>query len=416
MLKYIETSKIGTIFNSYNLNTSNILDFLITEDNDNLKQLLKLYLLSTLEDYKHIEKLTDNIYFSQVFSETPTNEIILKLPIKQFWQKVKERENTKDLSEERIWLAKNFDSYLYYVVGKESREQIQAELKQRIKQERNIFKRKKLKSELQDKIESASDLEKDIKEKYESNFGSLNGLEELSATITTLVEYLKSTASKKGQSFNPYQETPRVFRFIFTYLDERKTIDFLKEDLVFNYFMITKIFSSSILKEDNLKEILFYIRKLMSDYDITAKDQTIDSDIDYRGLPASTNPLGPEYRNVEITSDNEFFNKTTNPKDIANDMEDLFERFNKINQITDDLEYAQECYKLSQEFLQIHPYINGNGRTSKFLFYILLLKRNILPFTITDNNSLTPCYEDTSINKENYFEYRNSVMTRRSGL
>lgn len=258
--------------------------------------------------------------------------------------------------------------------------------------------------------------QKEYQELYEKYSDGTINLSELNERIKQLEAQNKNQTSEDSKEFNPYHHSFRILRFVLTYLDERKTIDFLKEDLVFNYYMITQIFNSSLLKKDSLEEMILYIRKVMSDYDITSKDQTIDSHLDYEGLPRSTNPLGTEYRTMEITGDNEFFKKTTAPKDIPKHMTKLFENFSEINQLTDDLEYAKKCYQLSQEFLQIHPYVNGNGRTSKYLFYILLLKRNILPFTITDNNTLTPCYENPSTDQENYFEYRNSVMTRRSGL
>ena len=97
-------------------------------------------------------------------------------------------------------------------------------------------------------------------------------------------------------------------------------------------------------------------------------------------------------------------------------MNDLIIKYNEVKEINDNTKYAIECYKISQEFLQIHPYSNGNGRTSKYLFYYLLLRRNILPFTITDNNYLTHCYENITTKPENYFMYRNNIMARRSKL
>lgn len=463
MISYIETEKISKIFQSYNLNTSNILDFLIEEDNDNLKYLLKLYLLSTLEDYKHIEKLLDCVFYNRQFNETPSSEIINKRKIKQFWELVREHQFIKDHFAKRRWVHNHLATYMNYLENLPATEASQNRLLSQIKKESNPLKKLKLKYRLLKETTSSKQRIKEIEESYLKYFNSLDGFNEMSQIIEAAKEYVTKQEEKDQQEkcrakkeeyqeilesfkrneitiqelkqklyninkqselevasrlewFEPTIFVKKIINFAKNYFDERNIIDFLKEDLIFNYFMIVIIFSKELWFSDDLKTILHNIRTYMMDYDINGKNHTNDSHLDFLGLNFGTNPLSPEYRETNLRTDSLFFRKTAKIEEIPEKMNQLFARYENIRQLEDDTQYAYACYKLSQDLVQIHPYSNGNGRTSKYLFYILLLKRNILPFTITDNNTITHCYENLQTNPENYFEYRNKLMKRRSEL
>ncbi len=177
--------------------------------------------------------------------------------------------------------------------------------------------------------------------------------------------------------------------------------------------MLTKLFDLSFLQEDSLQKILFNIRTEMAKYDPTSQDKTEDNINDYKGLKFGTNPLRVEYRETNLSERNQFFKNTAKVHEIEEKMQELFSDYERIKLIEDNDEYAFECYKLSQRFIQIHPYENGNGRTSKYLLDYLLLKRNILPFTITDSYYLTNCYLSSTSSPESYYTQRKLVMSSR---
>ncbi len=460
-LTYVDTAKIGRIFSSYNLTTENILDFLLTDDNQ-ISYLLKLYLVSTIEDYKHITKLIDYVYCLNSFPVYPSYEIINRQEHKPFWELVRQRQDVDYFFNERIWTKNHLKEYyenLYTSFNIPSKE---ATLKDRLKRETSFIRRVNISKDiLKHKIEKAK-IKQRLTKSYRKLVGEPADFEELDYLISLAIlnkerhikrkEYLELSPKTKEQInelFTNYQQGTlsieelkqelskikhhiednisfkkenieyeididrMIGYFILTYYDERSIIDFLKEDLVFNYYMITNIFNSDLLKEKNIEKLLHDLRQLMADYDISAKNRTESAASEYYGLPYNQNPLSPEYRKTNFAPRSEFFKNTPSFEDVPLRMHNLLAKYEAIKSIPNDQEYAISCYSFTQELLQIHPYFNGNGRTSKYLFYILLLKRNILPFTITDTNELTPCYDNSKSNQESYFEQRTKIMQKR---
>ncbi len=463
MLNYIDVDKIGRIFKSYNLSKDNVLDFFIEEDGDDLKYLLKLYILSALEEYKHFDKLVNSVYHETSFSEIPPQEIINRKSPKTFWKKLKSKENEKEKSKKIAWIRKYFFGYVIYLERKKSLAIDKEAFLIKLKEEKNPYQKIKLGyQELQNYLEIQK-LGKKIEEVYVKYFGSLDGFDEIQKLALFAKQYVINFEKRKAQEekkilsyeLHPYyksykngeitltqflQEYKRIENefefdlntlieniylysyesiivdFAIQYFDETNIIDFLKVDILFNYHMLTKLFDTPFLQEDSLEQILFNIRIEMSKYDPTSQDKTEDRGNDYKGLKFGTNPLRPEYRETNLSERNQFFKNTARVSEIKEKMQELFSDYERIKLIDDDNEYALECYKLSQKFIQIHPYENGNGRTSKYLLDYLLLKRNILPFTITDSYYLTHCYLSSNSSQENYYNQRQLVMGRRINL
>lgn len=72
----------------------------------------------------------------------------------------------------------------------------------------------------------------------------------------------------------------------------------------------------------------------------------------------------------------------SDPKDIKSDMEKLlYNYYNKWNNLDP---YLREA-KFNIEFLRIHPFEDGNGRTSRLLLNFNLMKQKIAPVIITDD-------------------------------
>ena len=72
----------------------------------------------------------------------------------------------------------------------------------------------------------------------------------------------------------------------------------------------------------------------------------------------------------------------SDPKDIKSDMEKLlYNYYNEWNNLDPYLRKA----KFNIEFLRIHPFEDGNGRTSRLLLNFNLMKQKIAPVIITDD-------------------------------
>lgn len=72
----------------------------------------------------------------------------------------------------------------------------------------------------------------------------------------------------------------------------------------------------------------------------------------------------------------------SDPKDIKSDMEKLI--YNYYNEWNNLDPYLREA-KFNIEFLRIHPFEDGNGRTSRLLLNFNLMKQKIAPVIITDD-------------------------------
>lgn len=72
----------------------------------------------------------------------------------------------------------------------------------------------------------------------------------------------------------------------------------------------------------------------------------------------------------------------SDPKDIKSDMEKLL--YNYYNEWNNLDSYLREA-KFNIEFLRIHPFEDGNGRTSRLLLNFNLMKQKIAPVIITDD-------------------------------
>ncbi len=75
--------------------------------------------------------------------------------------------------------------------------------------------------------------------------------------------------------------------------------------------------------------------------------------------------------------------KTTNPRNVENDMKKLLEWYNSLKQIT-----INEIIEFHVKFEKIHPFQDGNGRVGRIIMFKECLKNNIVPFIILDKDKL----------------------------
>ena len=73
--------------------------------------------------------------------------------------------------------------------------------------------------------------------------------------------------------------------------------------------------------------------------------------------------------------------KTSLPSNVANDMENLLEWYNKITKKT-----LEDLIEFHVRFERIHPFQDGNGRIGRMILFRECLYNDIMPFFIEDRN------------------------------
>ncbi len=142
----------------------------------------------------------------------------------------------------------------------------------------------------------------------------------------------------------------------------------LKKDIITNYNMYREIFINDF-SDYNLYKILDFIRKNM------VNKMLVKCDNFYR-----------EYDLETLKNDSDFFKVTSKPQFINEEMDNLNKEYNNLKRITNIEEYLNQAIIIFQKFVKIHPYKDGNGRTSRFLLDIMLLNRDILPPILYNSN------------------------------
>ena len=75
--------------------------------------------------------------------------------------------------------------------------------------------------------------------------------------------------------------------------------------------------------------------------------------------------------------------KTSSPKQVAKDMQNLMEWYNCLSKVT-----IKEIIEFHARFEKIHPFQDGNGRVGRIIAFKECLKNNIIPFIILDKDKL----------------------------
>ncbi|MGN1012985.1 MAG: Fic family protein [Clostridia bacterium] len=75
--------------------------------------------------------------------------------------------------------------------------------------------------------------------------------------------------------------------------------------------------------------------------------------------------------------------KTSLPKQVAKDMQNLMEWYNSLTEVT-----IKDIIEFHARFEKIHPFQDGNGRIGRMIAFKECLKNNIIPFIILDKDKL----------------------------
>ena len=93
--------------------------------------------------------------------------------------------------------------------------------------------------------------------------------------------------------------------------------------------------------------------------------------------------IGGIYRNVEVRITGAGFNPPT-PNEMYRQIKDFFATL----PYRTDLNPIELAAYTHAEFVKIHPFIDGNGRTSRMLMNYQLMKNGYLPVSIAKENRL----------------------------
>ena len=75
------------------------------------------------------------------------------------------------------------------------------------------------------------------------------------------------------------------------------------------------------------------------------------------------------------------FIKTSDPKDVENDIDDLLDKYLKLDKVT-----LEDIIDFHVRFERIHPFGDGNGRVGRMIMFKECLKNNIMPFIVLDKD------------------------------
>jgi Fic family protein len=94
--------------------------------------------------------------------------------------------------------------------------------------------------------------------------------------------------------------------------------------------------------------------------------------------------------------------KTTPPYKIAMEMKEFVRQLNKNDKKYNPIELAAYAH---HEFVRIHPFVDGNGRTARLLTNLILLKNGYVPIVIRnkDKKKYFDCLEKAHFGKLNVF-------------
>lgn len=100
------------------------------------------------------------------------------------------------------------------------------------------------------------------------------------------------------------------------------------------------------------------------------------------------------------TSSIKTFTKTPSGEELPKIMNDMNKRFKEIMQIDESFDFIKAVADFHFDFLKIHPFTDGNGRTSRSLLILMLASKNIL----------VPSLYLTSEQKDNFYFKSNKAL------
>ena len=200
------------------------------------------------------------------------------------------------------------------------------------------------------------------KEQNEQVKGHYKNLKKwIEITITNKLNSMPNIEVEKQiyiKCFDNYMKSTNEFK---------KYIEYLKKDIISNYKVYQIVFTHDF-KRARLLEIIHYIREKI------IGDMLIKYDNNYRKDDLTT------------LTNNKFFKATVKPNQIVSSLIALDNEYEAAKKINNTEKYIEAVTIIFQKFIKIHPYKDGNGRTSRLLLDIMLLNKDIFPPILYDTN------------------------------
>ena len=181
----------------------------------------------------------------------------------------------------------------------------------------------------------------------------------------------------------------------------------LKSDIVLNY-QLTKHVFNNIDNNKTLDEVLLGIRETFSKYASTNLSEVqIDTKYIENDFPISS-------------LQNDFLKSRVQGSQIKAEMDKLNSDFEELKTISNNEEYMKKALDIFQRFVQIHPYGDGNGRTSRYLLNYMFAAKNIVPpvlyDTYMDRTKLDKLSNEFALNgnKEPLYDYVISLVNEQA--
>lgn len=115
-------------------------------------------------------------------------------------------------------------------------------------------------------------------------------------------------------------------------------------------------------------------------------------------------------RTTEVRS----FTQTAKADELESVMDDLNNRFKSIMDMEPSLEFVKAVADFHFDFLKVHPYLDGNGRTSRTLLTLMLASKNILvPSLYSSSEEKSDFYFNSNVAlKGDYSVIENELLSR----
>ena len=185
-------------------------------------------------------------------------------------------------------------------------------------------------------------------------------------------EYVENIANIQDKELSQFTDltTASVGDFLLSQASSNRYIDNFKADVAMHFRLLKFVYQNKDV--DSLDEIISGIRR---QFDTDSLSSSI----------ISTDSHAPNYyRQNSLNGDKKFWKDTATPQDIPEKMEELGRKFGELSKIEDEEEYKRGAVGIYKDFIQIHPFGDGNGRTSRYLLDYMFVKRGIMPPVLYD--------------------------------
>lgn len=395
-------------FEKLNIILSTLLEDSVKIDKDELKEYLLKQKNGNEEVYQIWNRLEESILRTYKSTESAMYS----------WEDIKNWEN------QRQSIAKTL-SEVAEKLEKMEKEQKEKGILQRIKEK--LFKRDKIKcfkterQSLEEQKERLTKTLQDIETKLEEENRRYKSPEELKSELLKILD-MASYMTADGYNRRKIQEIISSLKQendlennVESYIPPLyKICHNLKGSDDFNYWsneafkdigsqlkMTLGIFDGKNLQSEDLISLIDNIRKQMmkcsviSDHELTTKYRT-------KSLGKSKYIIGTNYNAERITEE-------------MNKLNTEFKRLKSNDNIED---YIRGCADIFQKFLMIHPFMDGNGRTSRIMLMVILAQRNIFipniydTYLERDKNSMFMRFGDEVAINGNFKLFQDYLLAR----